>query len=280
MNRINPGRVLIFLAMVFLAVAWVGRAPATEIAESSCILCHSKLSGKAGEPVKLWKESIHQGVGTTCDACHGGDPKDADASWLAHGSSPEIARKIGFLGKPSEDDIPDFCGKCHMNIKDNYSESTHYAMGVPNCVTCHTAHSVKRPSLNGIQEKICSTCHDDSRGDVIGSMILSAQKKLGSVETSAEKYRPYLPSSVEDELNKADTENASLGTVFHTFSMDKIKTAAESLGKKVDTISSEIEQIKKELKKRKKIGIGILIFTLLTAAVLYYYRKLIPIPPE
>lgn len=280
MKRMISGEILLIFALVFLANLGAAPALAADSTESVCIQCHSTLSGSLGEPVKLWEKSLHKEVGTTCDACHGGDPKNADATWLAHKSSPEMARKLNFLGKPSETDIPRFCGKCHSNIKENFVGSAHAAMGVPNCVTCHTAHSVQRASLSKIKQEVCVTCHDDSRADRLESLIQGGRERLKHAADLVERYKAYLVPQVEDQLKKAEGEGADVRSIFHTFSMEKIKAEIESLNKKVDDIDLEIEKTKQELKRRKRIGLGALIFALGTAATLYYYRKSLPIPHE
>ena len=61
--------------------------------ETVCIQCHGAQPGRLGEPVKLWRDSIHAENGISCNDCHGGDPKD-----LANAMSP--AR--GFLGVPKD----------------------------------------------------------------------------------------------------------------------------------------------------------------------------------
>ncbi len=280
MEKITSGRMLIALILAFAVFLGMEKALAQDFSDNSCILCHSKLSGPRGEPVKLLKQSIHQEVGTTCDSCHGGDPQDADLSWRAHKASPEAALKVGFIGKPSEEEIPEFCGKCHVTIKDNYLNSNHGAMGIPNCVTCHTSHSVQRTSLAKIRQEVCAMCHETPRGQVIEALIVEARHRLEQVSDLVEKYRAYLPSGVEDQLNSAQAQDATVGSVFHTFSMDNIKEQTESLKVKADTIAQEVEELKEELRNRKKIGVGILIFTLCAAAALFYYRKLLPIPHD
>lgn len=280
MNRMISRGIFLIIALVFLTNSGIGRALAADPSESVCIQCHSSISGPKGAPVKLWEKSIHREVGTTCDACHGGDPRNADATWLAHEKSPEMARKIGFLGKPSEKDIPGFCGKCHSDIKENFVGSSHAAMGVPNCVTCHTAHSVQRASLSKIKQEVCVTCHDDSRGDLIESLIVGGRERLNRAAALAEQYRVYLMPQVEEQLKKAEGESGDVASIFHTFSMEKIKTGVKSLNEKVDVIDSQLDKTKQELKRRKRIGVGVLIFTLGTAVALYYYRKSLPIPPE
>jgi predicted CXXCH cytochrome family protein len=281
MRKITSGSILTALAIVFAALLSAGQADAAiDAPVSSCIDCHSKLSGSLNEPLQLWEKSVHREVGTTCDACHGGDPKDKDKTWMAHKASSAMARKIGFLGKPDEGEIPEFCGKCHVNIKDNYLESQHAEMGTPDCVTCHTSHSVQRPSLAKMREEVCSMCHEGPQIERIESMMSGVGQELERVAGLVEQYEVYLTSSVEDNLKKAETEKAAMGSIFHTFSPEKIKTQVASVEEKINDIDAEIDKTRLEVKNRKKMGIGIIIFALGVAAVLYYYRSLIPIPHD
>ena len=63
-----------------------------------------------------WRKSWHYQNGVSCQDCHGGDPKDA-----ARSMQPES----GFVGVPKPKMVPEFCGKCHLGIKENYLESGH-----------------------------------------------------------------------------------------------------------------------------------------------------------
>ena len=94
----------ILLAMAIFTLGAAENVMAQE--EIVCIRCHGALPGRLGEPVKLWRGSIHAANGIACNDCHGGDPKDA-----ANAMSP--AR--GFLGAPKETAIPAFCGRRHID---------------------------------------------------------------------------------------------------------------------------------------------------------------------
>ena len=97
--------------------------------EIVCIQCHSTLPGKYGEPVRLWRGSIHEANGIACNSCHGGDPRD---------SSKAMSPERGFVGAPKEADIPAFCGRCHVGVLKEYLSSRHgqsLGTGGPTCVT-------------------------------------------------------------------------------------------------------------------------------------------------
>ena len=134
------------VAFAFLLALWPalspGRAQAAEANEIVCIQCHSTLPGALGEPVKMWRGSVHEENGIACNMCHGGDPKDA---------ANAMSKDRGFLGAPKETDIPAFCGRCHIGVLKDYLASPHgraLGKGGPTCVTCHGNHAVKRASLD------------------------------------------------------------------------------------------------------------------------------------
>src|SRR5262249_18636502 len=74
----------------------------------SCVSCHldtgdARLAG----PVRQFASDIHNAKGLGCVACHGGD---------AHAPGMEAMDPAkGFLGKPTRQQIPALCGRCHAN---------------------------------------------------------------------------------------------------------------------------------------------------------------------
>src|ERR1700756_5033777 len=79
--------------------------------EISCVSCHKGLGGDLAKPVELWQDSIHKKNGIACYNCHGGNPKVQDMDAM----SPEA----GFVGAPKENEVPKFCGKCHVAVMEN-----------------------------------------------------------------------------------------------------------------------------------------------------------------
>ena len=149
------------ILLLLTALAFTTPAPAAAQEEIVCIQCHGALTGKLGDPVKLWRGSIHAENGIACNDCHGGDPKD-----LVNAMSPSR----GFLGVPKEKDIPAFCGRCHVGVKNDYLQSAHgkaLGKGGPTCVTCHGNHQVVKASLDIINEKRCTQCHSFERARII-----------------------------------------------------------------------------------------------------------------
>jgi predicted CXXCH cytochrome family protein len=174
-----------------------GKAPP---GPNNCILCHGNADLMEGEKLKLLVTEadlagdIHWQKGLRCQDCHGGNPRAEDIRDVPH------AAEDGFRKVASPKDVPDFCGKCHADIKymRNYRASPRTdqlaeywtsghgqrlrATGDPQVATCISCHD--RPHGSGAEKaehgirpvadmdspvyrtrvaKTCSTCHSDKK---------------------------------------------------------------------------------------------------------------------
>jgi hypothetical protein len=144
---------------------------------TSCTTCHADIS---------LKDDVHATVGLSCHDCHGGNPDPnadmnaaMDRNWKTH----------PFVGKPTRQQIPDFCGRCHSSADymkrfnpaarvdqvAEYRTSVHgqkLAQGDPNvatCIDCHSVHGIRRksnPDSNVYPTHVaetCSRCHSDPK---------------------------------------------------------------------------------------------------------------------
>lgn len=134
--------------------------------ESSCVDCHQdagfySVYPKLFEYYQDWQESPHRDANVSCEECHGGDAR-AERQDDAH---------IGVLSMNDADSLlhfqrqPDTCGQCHRAIRNQFTQSAHYAalMGqraAPTCTTCHPAMS-RRPELRTIVLNACRNCHGE-----------------------------------------------------------------------------------------------------------------------
>ena len=170
------------LGISFLVCLAPGRALAqAEQADSvnNCVACHGVLGDeRLSAPVQAFDEDIHSIRGLTCIACHGGD--ETAPGMIGMDAS------VGFLGKPSRRDVPEFCGRCHSSATfmrqynpslrvdqvTEYQTSVHgrrlMELGdtaVATCLSCHPAHSIKPPSdpLSSVHplnvSATCGECH-------------------------------------------------------------------------------------------------------------------------
>jgi len=128
---------------------------------AACSLeCHEeRIRQLATANYQQWSESLHALKGVTCDACHGGDPKQA---------SKEKAH-INFKNITDPDspvyytNVPKTCGKCHPKELDNFENSTHYKkleslQLAPTCTTCHHPHTFTVLNPEDFRNS-CGNCH-------------------------------------------------------------------------------------------------------------------------
>ena len=163
--------------LAFAAVSFPQAQPQT-LPGDHCYACHKDLGAL---PEGLLPDDVHLTANLSCAGCHGGDRTSGD---------PDVAKspRSGFVGVPSKQDMPMFCGKCHSDIEfmrryqpriptdqaEQYATSVHgkrLAEGdakVATCVSCHTAHGVLRasdarsPVFAMNVPSTCNRCHGDS----------------------------------------------------------------------------------------------------------------------
>ena len=155
--------------------------------KNSCLDCHSRLEGPAGDAARQFEGDIHKARGLSCNDCHGGDPNADDRQ------SAEDPRK-GFLPKLKPGEVPAFCGKCHSDAyfmkrfnptlrvdqEREYATSVHgrrLATGderVATCTSCHGAHGIRAP--------------DDPQSSVYAANVADTCAKC---HADAERMKPY-----------------------------------------------------------------------------------------
>lgn len=149
-----------------------------ELNNDQCLKCHMELDIL---PDGFSIDDIHMQKGLSCAGCHGGDPTSDDEDIA-------MSDMNNFIGAPEKTDIPEFCGKCHSDIKfmrryqpgiqtdqvNQYYTSIHGQklkkgdLNVADCSDCHSSHNIlkiKDPlstvySLN--VPATCNKCHGDS----------------------------------------------------------------------------------------------------------------------
>jgi Cytochrome c3 len=143
----------------------------------NCISCHIE---DENMPAGFSDNDIHLQAGLSCAGCHGGDPAKDDAD-------EAMSEKAGFIGVPDRKDIPNFCGKCHSDIRimreyqprintdqvSQYYTSVHgmnFKKGdthVATCISCHTSHRIMsakdpRSTVHALNiPSLCNSCHGD-----------------------------------------------------------------------------------------------------------------------
>lgn len=200
------------------------------------------------EPVALWEKSIHHQMGNGCEGCHGGDPNDS-----ADAMNPER----GFVGAPKPEQVPDFCGKCHGGVVENYKKSRHYPAFLkgsgPNCVTCHQSHNVQRASFDLIQEDLCGACHSFENGQKIKRAFVSAEMAFQEMkEELSHLDRRGMPVKKLEE--KLFLERNSLHQMTHTLDVEEIQNKTRSALTNLEAMKQETTFLKKKIYRRWWMG--------------------------
>ena len=172
--------VLATAAAMLLAPSFLAAQPPA--AKDSCVTCHSALDGDLQKPASLFKDDVHFSKGLACADCHGGYRTSDDMSVAMDPAK-------GFKGAPKRTEIPQFCAKCHSDIKfmgkfqaqprvDQfalYQTSTHGKLlakgddNVATCIDCHSVHNiraVKDPRATVYPLNVpgtCGQCHADPK---------------------------------------------------------------------------------------------------------------------
>jgi hypothetical protein len=263
-NGQSAASVIIFSLVVLLVQFAPVRCGAQE--EIVCIQCHGAQTGRLGDPVKLWRNSIHAANGIACNDCHGGDPKD-----LVNAMSP--AR--GFLGVPKDVNIPAFCGRCHIGVEKDYRISAHgraLGKGGPTCVTCHGNHLVVKASLDIINEKTCTQCHTFERARIIRNAMTQTEAQIVAISG---KIAGFKDEGVEtDRLEKGlFAVRNSFHTLFHEVDVEKVKGASARIDGELKKLDGELAQIDNQHRKRKLAGAVVVGAALLAGLICYLLRK-------
>ena len=258
---VRVGSALLVLAIMLAAVC--GTALAADIV---CITCHSAMPGKYGEPVKLWQGSIHAENGIACNACHGGDPNDA---------ANAMKKERGFLGAPKYNDVPAFCGRCHVGVLKDYLASGHgraLATGGPNCVICHGNHQIVKASLELINEKSCSRCHSYERAKLIRGAMQETEGIIVALDKRIAGYK-----EVGTDTDRLEKELFSQRNRFHSLfhNVDVKRVIAESALiqaelKKLDTILTGLDE---QRRTRRLAGAIAVAGALLAGLLVHLLRK-------
>jgi len=241
------------------------RAAAPEQPETVCIQCHSTLPDQLGAPVKLWRTSIHAENGISCNACHGGDPKDA---------ADAMNRSHGFLGAPKETEIPAFCGRCHPGVLKDYLASAHgrkLGQGGPTCFTCHSNHAIMKASLDLINEKSCTRCHSFERARAIRDAMQQTEGYIVGIDL---RIKGFQAQGVDtDRLGKGlFAIRNRFHTLFHDVNVTRVKTESTQINLELGKLDQDLKVIEEARAKRKVAG-GFAIAGALVLAALFHLMK-------
>lgn len=228
--------------------------------DTVCIQCHGGQSGRFGAPVEEWRRSVHAANGISCHGCHGGDPTD---------SAMAMSKERGFLGKPAEKAIPDFCGRCHVGVKEDYLASAHgraLDKGGPQCVTCHGNHAVRQASPDLINRQTCTRCHDYGRAEEIKSAVVETDRRITELEhTLAAMHR--IGIATQEMSEELFALRNRFHRLFHSVDVEKVRSQTAGFQAELTKIRGRVAAIEAEQKRRKLWG-GIAVALLVCCGIL------------
>ncbi len=235
---------------------------------SACIQCHTSDSMDADmqQLVQDYRSSWHAKNNVSCHNCHGGAPEDASMS---------MSHQRGFNGAPQDHDIPEFCGTCHIAIKNNYLNSGHgktfMATGEgPNCVTCHGSHNIQQASMDIINEQLCSQCHTYERAKEMKQALFLVENKLRNIDRNLKSLK-LLGIASERQEKTYFRNHAEFRTLFHSIDVNEVRAKSSDYTANLESIEVEINASFKQLAFRRNfsaylflvfIGLSIVLFLL------------------
>ncbi len=252
---------LVLMILTFLAVPALAQAE-----DNVCIQCHGEQTGRLGEPVELWRTSVHAENGISCQDCHGGDPTD-----FAMAMSPER----GFLGVPDYTEVPDFCGRCHVGVAKAYKGGAHgqaLEAGAAQCVVCHGNHAIQRANLDLINEEACSQCHSYERAALIRLSLAETDQMINATDADLERlYRlGFAVGEMEDSLFN---QRNSFHRIFHGVDVERVRRETAGVQAEVGKISSKVEEIDTTIQERKLWGSVVIGLFILAGVIFLLVRK-------
>jgi len=260
-------RLLLLLAggLASLAILMTGSA-ALAADETVCLQCHANLEPRLSKPVSLWRESIHSANGISCHDCHGGDPSDFALAML-----PES----GFIGVPPSENIPDFCGRCHIGVRDDYLASAHgqaRLAGGPHCVNCHGNHRVQKASLDIIDPQLCSNCHTYDRAARLKAALESTESSLTGIDRELQDlFR--LGVTVREKQDTLFAVRNDFRRLAHSVDVEQVEAQTAKFGERIGEIQTEVDAIHAQLAQRKTMGAAIVLLLLVTGSVGLLIRR-------
>ncbi|MFZ3058664.1 MAG: cytochrome c3 family protein [Candidatus Methanoperedens sp.] len=204
----------IIISFIILAGFFFFLVPDASASENSCIDCHKTLTPFIEEQQKFnqirirhlernvgcslecheervrqlatanyqqWSESVHALKGVTCDACHGGDPKQPtkEKAHVNFKNTTDPESPVYYTN------VPKTCGRCHTKELANFENSKHYQKLeslklAPTCTTCHAPHTFTVMNPEEFRTS-CGNCHSVYKKVAPYDIPLKAEDLLGKV---------------------------------------------------------------------------------------------------
>lgn len=223
--------------------------------------CHEdRVRQLATDNYQQWSESGHALKGISCEACHGGDPKQSTKE-KAHAG---ITNNTDPQSPVYYTNVPNTCGKCHPKELNNFENSTHYKklealQLAPSCTTCHHPHTFTILSTEDFRNS-CGTCHSIYKKVAPYDIPLKAEdllRKVNKLKFNIDNTRQdiFWAKKNGTDVGKAEmsTDNAlktlgNLAPMWHEFNLthfeDEINSANSDLKNANDILKQAISPTK------------------------------------
>jgi len=250
-------RWLFLLPALLLPVRDAGARP---WAEGSCIGCHAEEEDEElAAPVAEWRESIHAAHEVSCDACHGGDPREED---------PDLAmsEEAGFLETPGWTDAHGFCGVCHEDIAKHYEQGRlGRQLGdgfyVASCTTCHMAEGHRIVAARPAHlDPRCADCEPFAREE----SLRAAKDSLQRVRREEDRLLATLARAEGKGMDLGDLRDryrrrlAGFRTGVHRFEAPAIAQSAVETLTVVDDLTTQAKGYEALADDRRRYGAALL----------------------
>lgn len=237
---------------------------------SVCIACHSSeiMKPELRKIPSEWRQSWHAENNISCHDCHGGDPEDEKMAM-----SPER----GFIGKPKHEAVPEFCGRCHKGILEHYLKSGHGRAlrktgNAPTCITCHGSHSIKKASIDIINENLCTRCHTYERARTMKQALSVVETKIKATENAIKELRRK-GIVVEKDEKEFFRLHAEFRALFHTTDVNLVKDRSDEFTKRLENLDGRLISYFEELNFRRNYSILFMLLFVGMGAVIYFLYK-------
>jgi predicted CXXCH cytochrome family protein len=257
-----PGLFLLALAALLLFSA---RASAQQPPQkkNSCLDCHSRLEGPAGDAARQFAGDIHKSRGLSCNDCHGN-----------HGATP-----------PGVASVANVCGQCHARQAELFRSSPHKAvfdnMQVGECIRCHSNHGITKPSdqmLGTGEQSVCTSCHKP--GDKGFAAAGAMRSKIDELREGLEKSHGILDyaeragmevSRPKFELREGTDALTNARVVIHSSSTEELNKVVEP-GLDVSKKGYQAGQAALDERSYRRKGLAVSLFFILFLAALVYLK--------
>jgi len=201
----------------------------------------------------------------SCADCHG-----------IHGAAP-----------PGVKEVSNVCGNCHANNAEYYRKSPHYQsvqkVGVPRCIDCHGNHRILYPDLErfvGKEEGHCGHCHDASSFAYtlaleIKQSLEDTSKELerGKKEAEAVQFSGINMEFIDSQLKAGEDKLIEVLPVTHSLNIGLVKGLMDEAKKKAAEVTAEVDKIQKDLQRRKKALLVVILGDFLLVGLLYLKKR-------